>query len=178
MIKRALDFANEKHKDQIRKGSHIPYVFHLTDTACYVAQLGCDEEMVAAALLHDSVEDVGVSYEEIETLFGKRVSHLVRALSESDKTRPWKERKIATINGLKNSDCHDIKVISCADKLSNIKSILFDINIIGDEIWNRFNAGYEDQKWYYTELVKCYISLEGICIYNEFVEAVNKIFGE
>ena len=52
------------------------------------------------------------------------------------------------------------------------------MNIIGDEIWDRFNAGYEDQKWYYTELVKCFRSLEGMCIYREFVAAVNKIFGE
>lgn len=178
MIKRALDFVNEKHKNQIRKGSSIPYIFHLTDTACYVAQLGCDEEMVAAALLHDSVEDAGVTYEEIEILFGIRVSEMVRALSEADKTRSWKERKLDTINELENNDCYDVKVISCADKLSNIKSILFDMNIIGDEIWDRFNAGYEDQKWYYTELVKCFRSLEGMCIYREFVAAVNKIFGE
>lgn len=141
MIKRALDFVNEKHKNQIRKGSSMPYVFHLTDTASYIAQLGCDDEMVAAALLHDSVEDVGVTYKEIEILFGVRVSNLVKALSESDKTKPWKERKVETINELKSINSYDIKLISCADKLSNIKSILFDIDIIGDEIWGKFNAG-------------------------------------
>lgn len=176
MIIRALHFVNEKHKMHLRKGSNMPYVFHLTETAGYIAQIGCDEEMVVASLLHDCIEDVGVTYDEIIILFGSRVANMVKAVSESDKTMSWKDRKLETINDLMQCASEEVKLISCADKLSNIRSILFDIQIMGDEIWNKFNACYDEQMWYYYQLVKCYESLENNYIYTEFVKTVDMVF--
>lgn len=175
MIKKAMDFANEKHKDQKRKGTNIPYIFHLIDTANIIAQVEFSEELITAAILHDAVEDAGVSLTEIETLFGKEVARLVKGASEPDKSLPWKERKLHTINYLKKAS-FDIKLLSCADKLSNIKSVYIDLHIIGDEVWKKFNAGYDDQKWYYTELVKSLESLDDNYVYIQFSEMVEKVF--
>ncbi len=176
MIRKAIDFANEKHKNQKRKGSNIPYIFHLIDTANIIAQVKNDEELITAAILHDSVEDAGVSLEEIRNIFGARVAELVEGVSEPDKSKPWKQRKQHTINHLRDESTYDIQLLECADKLSNIRSIYIDMQIIGDKIWDKFNADYNKQKWYYIELVKSLKNLGENFIYIQFCEMVNKVF--
>lgn len=178
MIKRAIDFANEKHKNQKRKGSDIPYIFHLIDTANIIAQVKNDEELITAAILHDAVEDAGVSLKEIKELFGVRVAELVKGVSEPDKTKSWQERKQHTIYYLRDEATYDIQLLECADKLSNIRSVYIDLQIIGNKIWDKFNAEYSEQKWYYIELVKSLKNLGNNFVYIQFCEMVDKVFKE
>ena len=93
MIEEAAEFAREAHRGMFRKGTEIPYIVHPIETAVIVASFTDDEEVIAAALLHDVVEDTDVTGEELEHRFGPRVAGLVMAESE-DKSRSWQERNI------------------------------------------------------------------------------------
>ena len=92
IIEEAVEFAKKAHEGAVRKGTAVPYIVHPVETALIVALMTTDEEMVAAALLHDVVEDTPVTEEEIRSLFGERIASLVHAESE-DKSKSWWERK-------------------------------------------------------------------------------------
>ena len=78
MIQKAAEFAAKVHAGVFRKGSRLPYIVHPTEVALIVTVMTSDPEVIAAAYLHDVIEDAGVSYEELKNLFGKRVADLVR----------------------------------------------------------------------------------------------------
>jgi len=141
---------------------------------------GASEEMVAAGILHDTLEDTDLSEKTIRDEFGEKVLGYVIGASEMLENRdkiPWKERKDHTIRFLADAPL-DIKIISCADKLSNIRSVERNNPKEDDDFWDRFNAGYDDQKWYYKSLVESLSKLEGIAIYEEFKILVDMIFGD
>ena len=96
MVKKAAEFARKVHEGKLRKGSMVPYIVHPFEAAVIVSGMTDDPEVISAALLHDVIEDAGISYEELKMQFGSRVADLVLAESE-DKSRTWKERKSATI---------------------------------------------------------------------------------
>ena len=137
MIEEAAEFAREAHRGMFRKGTEIPYIVHPIETAVIVASFTDDEEVIAAALLHDVVEDTDVTGEELEHRFGPRVAGLVMAESE-DKSRSWQERKAATLRHLESA-CRDVKILALGDKLSNIRSTASDYLVHGDRVFLRFN---------------------------------------
>jgi len=161
LIAKALRIAALAHKDGTRKGKDIPYIIHPVEVAMILQENGMEDDIIIAGLLHDTLEDTELTKNELKKEFGKRIADLVVAASEKLENRDetdWKERKKHTINYLKNAD-EDIQILSCADKLSNAKSIARDLDKNGENLWARFNADYNKQKWYYTDLVK---SLENI----------------
>lgn len=179
MIK-ALYFAGKAHKNQFRKGSRdIPYIVHPVEVALILIENEMPEDIIIAGLLHDTLEDTTVTKEDILMEFGKKVLDLVLGTSEElegrDK-RPWKDRKQHTINYLINAPL-DIKYISCADKLSNIRSMLRDYDEIGDNLWERFNETDPlEQRWYYEGLVDSLENLKECKMYIEFKMSVEKLF--
>lgn len=175
MIQKALNFALVAHEGQFRKGTSIPYFFHPAEVAQILLENNCNEEVVCAGVLHDTVEDVKASFDMLEVMFNKKVVRLVAAQSE-DKSLSWRERKHHTINYLKSEAYEEEKLVACADKLSNIRSMKKDFDRIGDELWKRFNAGYEDQRWYYTSLVDSLSSLDKYEMYKEFKSLVGYVF--
>ena len=96
MIERAAAFAEKAHRGVFRKGTNVPYITHPMETAVIVSAFTDDEELIAAALLHDVIEDAGISREELEQVFGRRVASLVQNESE-DKSCSWRERKANTL---------------------------------------------------------------------------------
>ncbi len=147
MIQKAAAFAAKAHEGMMRKGSRIPYIYHPMEVALIVATLTDDPEVIAAAYLHDVLEDTNVTPLELEQEFGKRVLSFVQAESE-DKTRTWRERKGSTVARLKEAPL-EIKMIALGDKLSNMRSTARDYMVIGDEIWKRFNEkNRESHRWY------------------------------
>jgi (p)ppGpp synthase/HD superfamily hydrolase len=152
---RAFLFAAEKHKAQTRKASTIPYIAHLMGVASLVLEADGDEGLAIAALLHDVVEDCGGSpmLKEVRRRFGKRVAHVVDGCTDaySDPKPPWRERKEAYIRHLKTADA-DTRLVSAADKLNNVRSILSDYRAIGESVWSRFSGGREGTLWYYRTL--------------------------
>ena len=177
MIDKALDFCVEAHEGQFRKGTRRPYIVHPIEVADIVTYITQDEEIITAALLHDTIEDCeGITKEVIEEEFGKRVADLVASESE-DKSKTWIERKGYTIERLKNEPW-EVKVIALADKLSNLRSIDRDYLLVGDELWNRFRM--KDKKmigWYYKGLRDSLKELKDLDAYKEYSALVDKVFG-
>ncbi|MBW2017581.1 MAG: bifunctional (p)ppGpp synthetase/guanosine-3',5'-bis(diphosphate) 3'-pyrophosphohydrolase [Deltaproteobacteria bacterium] len=153
LIELAIELACRAHRDQVRKGTDLPYISHPFGVALLLCRAGCDEEMIAAGILHDTVEDTRVTLDEIRKTFGNRVGDIVEGCSEPEKSRPWEERKAHTIRFLKDAPL-DIKIVSCADKLHNLRSIAADRRRVGESVWDRFNRGREKQAWYYLEILR------------------------
>lgn len=123
MVEKAVAFAIKSHEGTFRKGTKIPYIVHPLETAVIVALMVTDEEMICAALLHDVVEDTGVTEAELKEEFGSRVAELVMEETE-DKTKCWKERKSATLEHLEQAS-RESKILVLADKLSNLRDVPF-----------------------------------------------------
>ena len=152
---RAFEFAADKHQKQTRKASTIPYLTHLMGVASLVLEAGGDEDLAIAALLHDVVEDCGGEkmLKDVRRRFGKRVAHIVDGCTDAYEIPkpPWKERKVSYINRLKEENA-DTRLVSAADKLNNVRSILSDYCALGESVWSRFNGGREGTLWYYRTL--------------------------
>jgi (p)ppGpp synthase/HD superfamily hydrolase len=152
----ALGLAADLHADQRRKGTDIPYVSHLLAVAAIVLEAGGDEDQVVAALLHDSVEDqpTRISIDALAEQFGPEVARIVEACSDTqeDPKPPWRPRKEAYLAHLEHAD-HHVLTVSLADKLHNATSLRRDVERHGPTYLDRFNAGPEDQVWYYRSLV-------------------------
>jgi len=152
---RAFDFAAEKHAGQARKASTIPYIAHLMGVASLVLEFGGDEDLAIAALLHDVVEDCGGTpmLKEVQRRFGSRVAKIVDGCTDSVTypKPPWRERKEAYIRHLKSADA-ETRLVSAADKLNNVRSILADYREVGESIWARFHGGRDGTLWYYQAL--------------------------
>jgi (p)ppGpp synthase/HD superfamily hydrolase len=177
----AIEYAALKHHGQYRKGTTIPYVFHPLDVARLLIECGCPQETVLAGILHDTVEDTDVTQEEIEIKFGQRVAWLVRQASEPDKGDSWENRKRHTLNHLHHIEDEQVLLLACADKLDNASSIYADYTRLGDTLWERFNRGYDQQKWYYTQLAAIFterLTAEpGKTLAESFAKQVEAIFG-
>lgn len=140
LLHRAYSFAALAHEGQKRKGGPVPYIAHPAEVAQILAQAGATAEVICAGLLHDTLEDTSVTPEQLEEAFGLVVRKLVEGCSE-DKTLFWEERKKHTIQMLKSEISMDVKLITCADKLSNLRSIYLDYRELGDALWSRFHRG-------------------------------------
>jgi (p)ppGpp synthase/HD superfamily hydrolase len=156
-FQRAFGFAAEKHAGQTRKASTIPYLAHLMGVASLVLEFGGDEDMAIAALLHDVVEDCGGApmLKEVRRRFGVRVAKIVDGCTDSDTEPkpPWRERKETYLRHLKSADV-ETRLVSAADKLNNVRSILSDYREVGESIWARFNGGRDGNLWYYRALLQ------------------------
>ena len=175
---RAFIFAAEKHKGQMRKASTIPYITHLMGVASLVLEAGGDEDLAIGALLHDVVEDCGGApmLKEVRRRFGKRVAKVVDGCTDADTypKPPWRERKEKYIRHLKSADA-DTKLVSAADKLNNVRSILSDYRAIGESVWSRFNGGREGTLWYYRALLDVFLQHERNRITRDLELAVKEL---
>ena len=151
----AFKLASDLHRTQTRKSSEIPYVSHLMAVSGLVLENGGTEDEAIAGLLHDAVEDQGgpATLELIREAFGDVVAELVMALSDTDETPkpPWRTRKEQYLRHLEDAPPAVLRV-SAADKLHNARSILRDYAVLGEDLWDRFNAPSADQIWYYRSL--------------------------
>jgi (p)ppGpp synthase/HD superfamily hydrolase len=156
-FERAFLFAKEKHAGQTRKASGVPYLAHLMGVASLALEYGGDEDVAIAALLHDVVEDCGgrAMLKEVKRRFGSRVAKMVEGCTDSDTVpkRPWRERKDTYLQHLKSAD-EETRLVSAADKLNNLRSILSDYREVGEVIWERFKGGREGTLWYYRALLE------------------------
>lgn len=152
----ALTFAARLHAKQTRKGTAIPYIAHLLAVASLVITHGGDEDEAIAALLHDAVEDQGgpPTLEMIRARFGEGVAAIVAGCTDTDivPKPPWRPRKERYLAHLRSAS-PSVKLVAAADKLDNVRAIVADYRTHGAAIWTRFNAGPEDQRWFYRACV-------------------------
>lgn len=158
-IIQAIYFVTKAHETQVRKGTNVPYVVHSIQVMQLVAICDGTEDMQIAALLHDTLEDTKVSEDEILSLFGEDCLSIVKDLTEprsqEDKSLSWKKRKLHTLDALKILRIPSVCVSLC-DKFDNLSSIQRDKWFLGNKIWERFRANFEEQSWYYEKLVEVF----------------------
>lgn len=152
----AFLFAAEKHASQTRKKTDVPYISHLMSVASLVLEAGGGEDEGVAALLHDVVEDCGGHpvLEEIRQRFGDRVANIVEGCTDAYTIPkpPWKQRKLDYLEVLRRAD-EDVRLVSAADKLHNVRSILADYRREGDSVWERFSGRRDGTLWYYRAVL-------------------------
>jgi (p)ppGpp synthase/HD superfamily hydrolase len=174
----ALAFAARLHREQVRKGSGVPYVAHLLATASLALEHGADEDEAIAALLHDAVEDQGgpAIRREIERRFGPRVATIVDECSDTDQDPkpPWRERKETYLAHLAGVSRAALLVTAC-DKLHNARSILADYDRLGEDLWERFSGGREGTLWYYRSVVDVLAGVFDAPVMDELRETVAQL---
>ncbi len=184
LYERAVVFAAAAHRGTTRKGSRIPYLSHPVEAAAIVAEMTDDEELVAAAVLHDVVEDTDVTLPELEHYFGSRIAHYVGCETE-DKRRDlpaestWVLRKQEMIDHLNRQADRNAKILALADKLSNLRSIQRDTVSIGDRIWERFNQKDKAKHaWLYRETAEALRELQDFPAWQEYDRLIKIVFEE
>lgn len=174
-VDNAFLFALRVHDGQIRKDGK-PYISHPFSVAMILAENGADDDLICAGLLHDTIEDGGVTAEELRQNFGDEVARLVLFDTENKK-KSWKERKDATIHALQSCD-KKCAMLVCADKVSNLSDIAEKAETEGDDVWKRFSYGKREQRWLYTEYAEALAELNELQMYKDLVTITNNIFSE
>ena len=182
VLDKAIVFAVKAHAGTERRGKGFPYIVHPLEAVEIVATMTTDQELLAAAVLHDTVEDTSVTLDDIRREFGDRVAKLVEeesdvfmeGVSEADS---WHERKQAAIDRLSRAS-RDAKMVALGDKLSNARIIYRDFVQKGDKLWSIFHVkDVKEHEWHYRGLASSLKELEGTFAYMEFTDLVEKIFG-
>ncbi|MCR5013726.1 MAG: HD domain-containing protein [Bacteroidales bacterium] len=180
LFDRAAIFAVKAHQGTERRGKAYPYIIHPMEAASIVATITNDQEMLAAALLHDTVEDTEVTLAQIREEFGDRVAELVNhETAPSSEELTWRQRKEIQVKQLIAAP-HDSKVVALGDKLSNMRGLAADYRAIGDEIWHRFHApnGKPDVEWYYRSLGEALSPLSDTEAYQEYCRLFEETFSK
>jgi (p)ppGpp synthase/HD superfamily hydrolase len=174
----ALGYAAELHARQFRKRTGRPYIGHLLAVTSITIEYGGDEEMAIAALLHDAVEDQGglPRLREIRRKFGKRVAHIVDGCTDSytQPKPPWLERKRAYVARVAKESV-DVRLVSAADKLANVRETLHDLCVQGESVFERFQGKKEGTLWYYRELVRVFRKAGNNPLVEELDRAVTEL---
>ena len=179
LFDKAVKLAVEAHSGTERRCKGYPYIIHPMEAVAIVATMTNDQEMLAAAILHDVVEDTDVTLEQIRDEFGDRVATLVQhETAPDDENLTWRERKTAQIKQLAEAS-YDGKVVALGDKLSNMRGIAMDYRCKGDATWKLFHApnGKPDVEWYYRSLAKALTELSDTQAYQEYMRLLEETFG-
>ena len=180
LFDKAAHFAIDAHSGTERRGKGFPYILHPLEAASIVSTITSDQEMLAAAVLHDVVEDTDVSIEEIREAFGDRVALLVQHdTGTKDKSLSWRQKKQIQLDKIASSD-RDSKIVAMGDKLSNLRGITNDYKMIGDDLWSRFHApdGKKDIEWYYRSLADVLAEVSDTIPYQEYIMLLDHTFGK
>lgn len=181
LLDRAIIFAVKAHHNTERRGKGFPYIVHPMEAVEIVATITSDKELLAAAVLHDVIEDTDVTIEELRAEFGNRIAELVHSesdqfidgISEADS---WHDRKQAAIDRLAAAS-YDAKIVAMGDKLSNMRAIARDYAIKGDELWKIFHVTDKKQhEWHYRGLAASLSELSNTFAYKEFISLIDQVF--
>ena len=181
VLDRAIIFAVKAHSGTERRGKGYPYVVHPLEAVAIVATMTNDQDLLAAAALHDTVEDTDVTIEQIRAEFGDRVAALVAVESDEmpmdvPEEDTWHARKQASIDRIANAG-RDAKMVALGDKLSNMRAIARDYAVQGDAIWNLFHVkDPKDHEWRFRALAEAFKELEDTFAYLEFVKLIDQVF--
>ncbi|MCQ2171532.1 MAG: HD domain-containing protein [Bacteroidales bacterium] len=180
-LDKAIEFAVKAHANSERRGKGFPYIVHPLEAMSIVASMTPDQELLAAAALHDTVEDTGVSIDDIRSEFGDRVADIVKAESDVfteglSEEASWHDRKKAAIDRLAAAPL-EAKMVAMGDKLSNMRAIWRDYQEKGDELWKIFHAkDKSDHEWHYRGLAASLSELSDSFAYKEFLSLINDVF--
>ena len=182
LVSEAIAFAVRAHDGMRRKKSNAPYILHPMEAAVIVGSMTDDHNVIAAAVLHDVVEDTDVTIEEIEEKFGKRVRELVASETEDKRaelppSETWRIRKEESLADLKRTDDIGVVMVWLGDKLANMRAIYRDHKAEGDAMWQRFNQkDVNEQAWYYGSIVKLTERLRETSAWLEYKTLTELVF--
>ena len=183
LFDRAAVFAIRAHHNTERRGKGFPYIIHPMEAVEIVATITTDPELLAAAALHDTIEDTDVTVDQIRAEFGERIANLVHAESDQftegvSEEDSWHDRKQAAIDRLAAAP-HDAKIVAMGDKLSNMRAIWRDYQIKGDDLWQIFHVKDKaSHEWHYRGLADSLKELDGTFAYKEFVQLIDQVFAK
>ncbi len=181
LLDRAILFAVRAHSGTERRGKGFPYIVHPMEAVAIVATMTSDQELLAAAALHDTIEDTDVTVDTLRAEFGDRIAGLVAEESDvliegQSEQESWHERKQTAIDRLCGAS-HDAKMVALGDKLSNMRAIARDYAMQGDALWNLFHVKERSEhEWHYRGLARALKELEDTFAYREFSELINQVF--
>ena len=185
LLDRAIIFAVNAHHNTERRGKGFPYIVHPLEAVEIVATITPDQELLAAAALHDVVEDTDITIDQIRAQFGNRIADLVHAESDQingelfngeNEEETWHARKQAAIDRLAAAS-RDAKIVAIGDKLSNMRAIARDYKEKGDALWSIFHVKDKaSHAWHYRSLAASLSELSDTFAYLEFVQLINEVF--
>ena len=184
LVSEAIAFAAKAHDGMRRKKSGTPYILHPMEAAVIVGTMTDDQNLIAAAALHDVVEDAGITLEEIEEKFGKRVRELVQSETEDKRdhlpaAQTWHIRKEESLDVLKNTEDLGVLMVWLGDKLANMRSFYQDWMVEGDAMWQRFNQkDVAEQAWYYRSILSLTQRLSDTSAWLEYKTLTELVFGK
>lgn len=184
LVSEAVAFAVKAHDGMRRKKRDIPYILHPMEAAVIVGTMTEDQELIAAAVLHDVVEDAGVTMDEIEARFGARVRQLVESETEDKREeRPpaetWQIRKEESLQILKNAEDPAVLIVWLGDKLANMRAVYRSWKEEGDAMWQNFNQpDPKIQGWYYKTIAEYTKPLLHTAAWVEFNALTEIVFGK
>lgn len=181
LVDKAIIYATHAHQGTERRGKGFPYIIHPLEALTIVATITNDPELLAAAVLHDTIEDTETTYEDIEREFGKHVAWLVATETDvrqtpEGKELTWKERKQRDLDNLKKAS-REVKIVAIGDKLSNMRAIARDYRVKGDDLWNIFRVKDKaTHAWRYRGLRDALRELSDTEAFKEFDTLVAEVF--
>ena len=184
LVSEAIAFAVKAHDGMRRKKSEAPYILHPMEAAVIVGTMSDDQNLIAAAALHDVVEDAEITIEEIEEKFGKRVRELVESETEDKRadlppSDTWRIRKEESLAVLKNTEDIGVLMVWLGDKLANMRAIYRDWKVEGDAMWQRFNQkDIKQQAWYYTSIIDLTERISHTSAWLEYKTLTELVFGK
>ena len=184
LVSEAIAFAVKAHDGMRRKKEESPYILHPMEAAVIVGTMTSDQNLIAAAVLHDVVEDAGVSIEEIEARFGKRVRELVQSETEDKReelppAETWQIRKEESLAALRDTEDLDVLKVWMGDKLANMRAVYRDFKVEGEAMWQRFNQkDPAKQAWYYRSIAKLTERLSDTSAWLEYKTLTELVFGK
>ena len=184
LVSEAVAFAVKAHDGMRRKKSDAPYILHPMEAAVIVGTMTDDQNLIAAAALHDVVEDAQITIEEIEQRFGRRVRELVESETEDKRENlppetTWRIRKEESLEVLKNTEDLGVLMVWLGDKLANMRAIYRDFKVEGVQMWQRFNQkDVAQQAWYYRTIVDLTQRLSETSAWLEYKTLTKLVFGK
>ena len=184
LVSEAIAFAVKAHDGMRRKKSNAPYILHPMEAAVIVGTMTDDQDLIAAAALHDVVEDANITIDEIEEKFGKRVRELVQSETEDKRAdlppeSTWRIRKEESLAVLKRTEDLGVLMVWLGDKLANMRSLYRDWKVEGDAMWQRFNQkDARQQAWYYRSIVTLTQRLSDTSAWLEYKTLTELVFGK
>ena len=183
LFEKAVAFALHAHAGQVRKKSGTPYILHPMEATTIASTLTDDREVLAAVMLHDTVEDTDTTLDDIRREFGDRVAQLVQGETENEypeltREESWKLRKEESLTRLRANQDRSVKIMWLSDKLSNARSLLRIFEERGDAMWELFHQKDKNvQEWYYRSVADALSEFSETPAYREYVLLIDYIFG-
>lgn len=179
----AVNFATVAYNGLVRRRDSLPYILHPLEVMAIIGTMTADEDVLIAGLLHDTIEDCGITKEEIRDRFGERVMNLV--LSETEPSFPgereedtWLRRKERSLTFLENAEDPGTAIMWLADKLSNTRSFYRAYREEGDAFINFLHMKDRTKLfWYYDTIRQNLTALSGSAAYDEYSWYVDRLFG-